>query len=98
MANIRKIRWYERFFDSDVRTARKRSKEMLNGEHQMVTVDYTLGGIAITMPAELQAFWDDMPYEARQEFLNGIDTQVREEGETSAKGVWDARVNGDDRG
>lgn len=73
MTRIRKVRWWQRFFDPGVRRANKRLSEASN----YVTVDYTDGGVAITMPVEVVSTWKEMPYEARQEFMQEIDAQVK---------------------
>jgi hypothetical protein len=73
MARIRNVRWWQRWLDPDVRRAHKRLAEATN----YVTVDYTDGGIAITMPVEIAAEWEAMPYDARQDFMQEIDAQVK---------------------
>lgn len=71
-AKIRKIRWWQRFLDPDVRVAKRRLKSST-----LQTVDYTDGGIAITMPAEVAELWETLPLEERDSFRADIDRMNR---------------------
>ena len=87
----RRLRWWHRIFDKEVRHATKRMKELKAGDLKMVTVDYTDGGIAITIPEAIRHEWDNMPYDAQQEFLRHVDAQAQEGFEDT---MYDAHVEG----
>lgn len=93
MGQIRKIRWWQQFLDKDVRAAKRRLKNMSPNE-QMVTVDYTDGGIAITVPHSIKSQWEEMPWEARQDFMRSVDEQIKNNPNVSAGGFHDAIVEG----
>lgn len=74
MTSVRRVRWWERFFDPVIRRAVRAKKDAAVTEYQ--TVDYTDTGIAITMPKEVADQWDMMPAEVRAEFMRAIETQM----------------------
>lgn len=81
---IKKVRWWQRYLDRDVRMALKRVQET----QQYQTVDYTDSGVAITMPAEIADQWDAMPYEVRAEFMAAVEAQIKAGGDASGAHEW----------
>lgn len=86
MAGVRKIRWWERFFDPVVRRAYQAKKDAANTDMQ--TVDYTDTGIAIVMPQEIADQWDMMPAEVREEFMRAVSAQMGKESGPEGVHEW----------
>ena len=81
---IKKVRWWQKYFDRDVRTALRRYQETTHYQ----TVDYTDSGVAITMPAEIAADWDAMPAEVRAEFMAAVEAQINAGGDATGQHEW----------
>lgn len=81
---IKKVRWWQRYLDRDVRLAMRRVQET----KQYQTVDYTDSGVAITMPVEIADQWDAMPHEVRAEFMAAVEAQIKAGGDASGTHEW----------
>lgn len=81
---IRKIGWWRRHFDKDVKRALERARTTT--EYQ--TVDYTDSGVAITMPKEIADEWDMLPADVRAEFMAHLEQQIAAGGDASGTHEW----------
>lgn len=78
MAEIRKVRWWERYIDPQQRYVARRWRKTQRGEIEMVEVGRTLGGAKIMVAWDMVGMWHEMDAESKSEFLNAIDEHKRQ--------------------